>query len=245
MNEIIRPNAGEIVAATTDTVDSFQLVFSPAKPTLDWLRKLQPCLKWLDAHRDRLGSPLISELNDSKEHCAKHRDEARWRYDLIPDPYNLWLAQDRFHAAERESAAVDWLQAAVNLMLAGFPNARNVSEHYAAGIVDAIMDDPEVWQGYDPGFSCPVVVRAIREIKRGSKFVPTHAEFLELCQNHRQQFWRLRWDMDNLRSLRGNAERILINLGEIEDVPWGDDESWGEDDDQHHGDDGRDAGEPF
>ena len=101
-------------------------------------------------------------------------------------------------------------------MLAGFPNAKNVSEHYAAGIVDAVMDDAEVWQGYRPGFSCPVAVLAIREAKRSSTFVPTHAEFLQLCQNHRRQFRQWNYDLPDLCNLRDFAEAILINLGELQ-----------------------------
>jgi hypothetical protein len=46
--------SGEIVAATT--ADSFKLILSPAKPTLEIIRVMQPCFGWCDRHRDRLGN---------------------------------------------------------------------------------------------------------------------------------------------------------------------------------------------
>jgi hypothetical protein len=216
MNEVIRPTAGEITAAASPEVDSFALVFSPAKATLDMVRTMQPCLDWCDRHRTREGNITIQPLSTRKEFWATNRDNARFMFDLIPDQNDvLDKAMELFDAAEHEPAPIDWLQASVNLMLAGYPNAKNVSEHYAAGIVDAVMDDPEVWQGYKPGFSCPVVVRVIREVKRSSKFVPAHAEFLELCQNHRKQFRRWQIDLRFLHNLRDAAEAILMNLGEV------------------------------
>jgi hypothetical protein len=223
MNEIIHPNAGEIIAATPPE-DSFGLVFSPARPTLEMVRTMRPALHWCDRNRTREGNITVHPLNTRKEFWAKNRAKARFMFDLIPDQDEvLDKAQGLFDAAEHEPAPVDWLQAAVNLMLAGFPNARGVSEHYAAGIVDAVMDDPEVWQGYEPGFSCPVIVRAIREVKRSSKFVPTHAELLELCQNHRRQFRQWQYDLLHLHNLRDAAEAILMNLGELQYGHDGDD----------------------
>jgi hypothetical protein len=108
-------------------------------------------------------------------------------------------------------------------MLSTAPNAKGVSELYAAALVDSIMDDPEVWQGYRPGFSAPVIIRVMREIRRKNTFVPTIAEFLDLCQKHRQQFRRWQWDLLTLLNLRDDAEGILISLGEVEvepDEPW-------------------------
>lgn len=216
MNQIIRPSSGDIVAAAVPE-DYFALVFSPAKSTLDIVRTMQPCFAWCDKNRDRDGNLDVDHLDTRKAAWAKNREKARFRYGIIPDQTEvLAKAEHLFHAAEHEPAPVDWLRAAVHLMLAGFPNARGVSEHYAAGIVDAVMDDQEVWQGYAPGFSCAVTVRAIREVKRGSKFVPTHTEFLELCQKHRRQFQSWQWDLTRLTTLRDQAEAILINLGEVQ-----------------------------
>jgi hypothetical protein len=59
-------------------------------------------------------------------------------------------------------------------------------------------------------------VLAIREAKRSSTFVPTHAEFLQLCQNHRQQFRQWNYDLPDLCNLRDSAEAILMNLGELQ-----------------------------
>jgi hypothetical protein len=100
----------------------------------------------------------------------------------------LDTAADLFHDAEHEPAPADWMRIALDLMLASMPNAGKVSEHYAAGLIDSMMDDPEVWQGYKPGFSCPVLARVIREIRRACAFVPADKEFLDLCQKHRQLF---------------------------------------------------------
>jgi hypothetical protein len=214
MNELLRPNAGGIIVAATK--DSFQLVFSPAKPTLDMIRTMRPCLEWCDMNRTREGNLTVRPLNTRKEFWAKNQDAARSLYHLIPDQNDvLDKAHELFCAAEHEPAPLDWLQAAVNLMLAGFPNAKGVSEHYAAGIVDAVMDDPEVSRGYQPGFSVPVIVRVIREIKRTSKFVPAHAELLDLCQKHRDQFRTWQYDVRCLQSIRDAAECILLNLGEV------------------------------
>jgi hypothetical protein len=155
---------------------------------------------------------------------GENRDAARFYYDLIPDQTEvLDKAEDLFHAAEHEPAPIDWLELAIDLMLSTAPNAKGVSELYAAALVDSIMDDPEVWQGYRPGFSAPVIIRVMREIRRKNTFVPTIAEFLDLCQKHRQQFRRWQWDLLTLLNLRDDAEGILISLGEVEvepDEPW-------------------------
>ncbi|MET4788261.1 hypothetical protein ABIF64_000439 [Bradyrhizobium japonicum] len=213
MNQIIRPNTGDMIAPVPE--DYLQIVFSPARPTLDMIRTLQPCFNWCDKHRDSDGN-ITARISTQKGFREKNRDGARFLFDLIPDQTEvLNKADSLFHAAEHEPAPVDWIAAAINLMLAGFPNAKTVSEHYVSGIVDAAMDDEEVWQGYAPGFSTPVVVRTIREVKRSCTFVPAHAEFIELLQKHRQWFRSRQWDLLRLSDLRDRAEAILIGLGEV------------------------------
>jgi hypothetical protein len=185
-------------STTTGTADSFDLVFSPAKPTLDIIRTMHLCRTWCDGHRDRLGNIVgVERLDTRKDALVKNRDRARFFYDLIPDQtVVLDKAADLFQSAEYEPAPADWPRIALDLMLASMPNASKVSEHYAAGLIDSTMDDPEVWQGYKPGFSYPVIAQVVREIRRASTFVPAHAEFLQMCQKHRQLFRR--WQADLL-----------------------------------------------
>ena len=92
----LRPNIGGIIAAVE--VDSFGLVFSPAKPTLDMIRTMRPCLKWCDMNRTREG---ILPLNTRKEFWQKNQARARFAFDLIPDQNEvLAKAQGLFDAAE-------------------------------------------------------------------------------------------------------------------------------------------------
>lgn len=182
---------------------------------------MHPCLKWCDGHRDRLGNIIgVEQLDTRKNAWTKNRDRARFYYDMIPDQNAvLDQAADLFHAAEHEPAPPEWARIALDLMLASMPNAGKVSEHYAAGLIDSIMDDPEVWQDYNPGFSYPVIAQVVREIRRASTFVPAHAEFLEMCQKHRQLFRRWQYDVLFLHNMRDDAEAILISLGEVKVPP--------------------------
>jgi hypothetical protein len=215
MNKIIRPNTGEIVPAST--VDSFELVFSPAKQTLDMVRRLQPFFAWCERYRAQGNN--FEPLDTHKEAWARNRNKARFWYRNIPDQTEILAkATSLFYAAEHVPAPVDWLRAALELMLASSPNSKSVSEHYTAALVDSVMDDPDVWAGYRPGFSCSVIARVIREARR-SKFVLTHAEFLECCQKHRKIFKEWQWDLCRMEDLRDQAEAILINLGEVEVEP--------------------------
>jgi hypothetical protein len=51
-------------------------------------------------------------------------------------------------------------------MLDSVPGAQHISDAFRHGVVDSMFDDPEVWEGYSPGFSAPVIVRAVREARR-------------------------------------------------------------------------------
>ncbi|OKO72011.1 hypothetical protein AC629_38695 [Bradyrhizobium sp. NAS80.1] len=177
----------------------------------------RPTIASCDKHRHaRLGHLTVEPLKTCKAKWAENRDKARFYYDLIPDQDEvLDKAMTLYEAAEHESAPQDWLQLALDLMLASTPNAKGVTEHYAAALVDSMMDDPEIWQGHKPGFSAPVIVRTLREVRRASAFVPAHAEFISLCQKHRQQFNRWQLDLTTLHNIRDAAENILINLGEV------------------------------
>ena len=84
----------------------------------------------------------------------------------LPGSCALDRANILFDAAECQSAPAEWLLAMVNHMLAERPNARNVSEDYAAGIVDSMLYDEELHGDYEPGFSAPVLVAVVRELRR-------------------------------------------------------------------------------
>ncbi|HEY5034226.1 MAG TPA: hypothetical protein VIJ30_03790 [Candidatus Dormibacteraeota bacterium] len=80
---------------------------------------------------------------------------------------------------------------------------------------------------YRAGFSCPVVVSAIRQLRREQSFIPAPAEVLQACLKHRRGFRDLVWTMDVLIEVRANAEEVLVedkrqyreDFGDDEDEP--------------------------
>jgi hypothetical protein len=67
--------------------------------------------------------------------------------------------------------------------------------------------------GYSPGFSAPVIVRAVREARRQGG-LPAPGNFLALCTRHRSWFQHAQARMHDLLEIRQNAEDILIKLGD-------------------------------
>jgi hypothetical protein len=98
-------------------------------------------------------------------------------------------------------------------MLDSVPGAQHISDAFRHGVVDSMFDDPEVWAGYSPGFSAPVIVRAVREARRQGG-LPAPGNFLALCTRHRSWFQHAQARMHDLLEIRQNAEDILIKLGD-------------------------------
>jgi hypothetical protein len=94
-------------------------------------------------------------------------------------------------------------------MLDSVPGAQHISDAFRHGVVDSMFDDPEVWAGYSPGFSAPVIVRAVREARRQGG-LPAPGNFLALCTRHRSWFQHAQARMHDLLEIRQNAEDILI-----------------------------------
>jgi hypothetical protein len=126
----------------------------------------------------------------------------------VPETGLLEKAKQLFHDAERVPAPPAWYGLAFGTMLAGAPNAKNVPPAYTFGLIDSILYDEELQERYGPGFSCPVVVCAIRQLRRDTSFIPTPAEVLEACRQHRRKFRDLQWTVDVLMRVRQNAEEL-------------------------------------
>ncbi|WP_407152259.1 hypothetical protein [Bradyrhizobium sp. ORS 86] len=219
----IRPTTGQIAAL--NSVDKLQVVFSPARPTLETIKAMWPWLEWCGRHHNRIGGMTIELPETRRESCARNRDIARHYFDTIPDFPILDQARSLFDVAEHVPADDAWLPMAFDAMLMALPNAaKSVSAHTVSAYVDLILNDPEVWQGYKPGFSYAVMVRAIRQSMRENKFVPSPAEMVELLQKQRRQFLTWQHDVLWLHNARDRAEDILLNLGEIKFEGSGDDE---------------------
>jgi hypothetical protein len=92
------------------------------------------------------------------------------------------------------------------------PAAASVHDAYRCAITDAAYRDPEVWEGYLPGFSTAVVARSIREA-RLQDGVPSPARFLAMCLKHRTRFKRWSEDMNTLTALRYEVEDHLDEIG--------------------------------
>jgi hypothetical protein len=225
MSKIITTgNGGGIIPPDAD---AFTLAMTEAKPTLDHLHQLRDPFAWYDQNRNQLGGITLHQLDTRIVACAKNRDVARYLYDLIPDQNEvLDPAQDYFEIAECVPTTEANLHRVIGRMLNQMPNTKGVSDDYRLGLSDSIMYDPEIAEGYRPGFSMPVYVQVVREIRRTCEFAPSQARFIELCQKHRIIFRDRQRDLLQLHSFRDRAEAILMNLGEVKyDFP-DDEEGW-------------------
>jgi hypothetical protein len=186
--------------------DPFEVVFRPARPTLDVVVQMRTPLSWL---RRQKRPPL-----DVKR-ASQHRMEAIKRCELIPMDSDLYRAGRLFEQAEAEPAPELWIHLVLGIWLDSRPAAANIREAFRYGIVDSMFHDPEVWEDYLPGFSAPVIAQAIRADRRQDTGAPPSAGgFLVLCAKHRDQFRRWRADINDLLGIRQNAEDILIALGD-------------------------------
>jgi hypothetical protein len=220
MTKLVTTASGGITPGS----DAFAIALAEAQPTLDLLHALREPFAWCDENRDREGNITIRDLDTRKAAWAKNRAMARFLYDLIPDQNEvLDLAQERFRIAEQVPTTEANLHRIIGRMLNQMPNTKGVSDDYRLGLVDSLMYDPEVSGNYRPGFSMPVYLQVVREVRRSCEFAPAQAKFIELCQKYRTIFRDRQCDVFCLSSLRDDAESILINLGEVK-VPMDEDE---------------------
>ncbi len=216
MSNNIRPLTGKNIVqgdtgASSAVVDRFAQVFEVAKPTFDAVVKLRDARAWL-ADRQRYPRAMI-DLNGIVD---EDEDEAKARLALIPETEFLQEASQLFDDAVRKSAPEPWFHLVLGTMLASMPNAKNVAADYQFGIVDMLLRDEESWEnGCEPGFSAPVFVSAIRQVRREEEFVPSAAKILKACKEHRKRFRQLlEYDVAALIEVRENAEAVLRDWDE-------------------------------
>jgi hypothetical protein len=89
------------------------------------------------------------------------------------------------------------------------PASLGVRDAFRYRVLDSMYRDPATWDGYDaPGFSCAVIVQAVREAGRQDG-VPTPGGFIASCIRHREQFRQWNADTEKLLELRYEAEDYL------------------------------------
>jgi hypothetical protein len=191
-----------VAAPTTAISDPFTAILTPARPTLDAVAHLKPALDLLVKLQRRAVVGL--DLKDP----VRSIDEAERRLELIPPLSTLRQAAQLFEDARRIPAPAAWLHLAVGAMLAGMPNSANVSPFYRMGIVDSMLHDEE----FAPGFSAPVVIRAMRELRKATKFVPAPAELFDACKAQAQFLGEMRICTEQLASIRENAEAVVAEF---------------------------------
>jgi hypothetical protein len=191
--------------------DPFATVLRPAQPALDAIVQLKPSIDFIVANEKRRHFHL--DVRRSLEFA----DEAAERLKVIPPLAVLRQAERLFGDAERIPAPEAWLHVALGILLAERPNAGKVSPTYRFGIVDSMLYDEE----YAPGFSQPVVLRALRELRKASEFVPAPAEVLKTCARQKQSFGTLRLRTEQLIAVRENAEQILAEDRRLWEQDWG------------------------
>lgn len=200
---------GNQVAHRATIEDQVRIAFAPAKPTTDALSKLLPARNWLaeQQKRERYERYLLLDLEN--HYPCELLDEAKARLVTVPEMTVLENAKRLFHDAENTPAPWGWYALAFNAMLAAAPNTKNVAPAYVFGLIDAFQHDEELWEGYRPGFSCAVVVVALRQLRRDTNFIPTPAEVFQACLRHRRRFRDLQWTTDTLLQVRQNAEEVV------------------------------------
>jgi hypothetical protein len=196
------------VAGTSGIINRFAQVAEVAQPTLDAVATLRAARAWLT---DR---PSLADDDEA---------DAKARLALIPDAAFLQQAAQLFDDAVRKAAPEPWYHLVISSMLAGMPNAKNVAADYSYAVVDTILHDDEAWEsGCEAGFSAPIFVCAIRQVRREEEFVPSAAKILKACQDHRKRFKQLGFEVEMLMTVRENAEKALLPVerDDFSDVPF-------------------------
>jgi hypothetical protein len=217
--DIVSYRGGALGAAIINGVgaeDPFEIVIMPAKPVLNALIEMRKPLAWLNQQR-RSGRPIF------------HPNRAVELIDVIPNGDRIARAGALFLVAEEQPAPEQWLHVALGVMLDSEPGAVTVPDAFRCAITDGAYRDPAVWEHYDePGFSCAVVVQAIREARLQGA-LPSPGGFLKLCIKHRRQFRTWNADISTLLNLRWEAEdalekidpkRLLLDYNPDDEVPF-------------------------
>jgi len=213
MSQITKRTGSVATANSSTPSQQITTLFAPAAPALQAAQNLKPVFEWKQAQPEYSMHPMsVASLDRFRE---QNRAKAQKWMAAIPEDGILYRAHAVFGEAEFDPAPERWTSAAIGMMLELMPTADKVSPYYRAGLLDMIMNDPEVVGSYEPGFSYAVIVQTIREARRKSNFVPSAKEFLDLCIRHRKLFERYRIDTDRLITLRQNAEDILEATGDL------------------------------
>jgi hypothetical protein len=169
-----------------DSENPFDVVFRPAKPTLDAVALMREPLEWLNQRRNHRSFDLQEVLR------------------VLPPEDDIVGAKKLFWQAEQESAPEGWTGIALALMADAMPAAHRVSDSYICAIVDAIYHDAEGQSGHGRGYSFAVITRSVREALRMTS-LPIPGVFLDICFRNRRQFARWHADAAVLLSIRYDA----------------------------------------
>jgi hypothetical protein len=192
----------DVVASPTAIGDPFATIMVPCRPTLQAVVHLKPSVDWVIANN--CNPHLTLDLHRADEFL----DEADERLKLIPPIDVLQQAFQLFRDAERIPAEPGWLHIAIGIMMDSLPNAGRVSASYRFGIIDSIVYD----DAFAGGFSQPVVIRAIRELRKVQTFVPAPADFLKACMVEKRFFRESQMRTEQLVSIRENAEAVVAEF---------------------------------
>jgi hypothetical protein len=203
-----------IAATATMGEDPFEVVFQPAKPTLDAVIALRDPLAKLEKLRRAGLTPFDPQR--AVDLC---------RY--LPGEMDLLRAQVSLAEAERQSALEWWFHCTIGLMLQSMASGTECvpNDAYRCGLADSVYRDPEVWGDYGPGFSVSVIVRSIREARRREADTrPSAGWFLASCQRHREYFKTLAQDAETLLKVRYYMEDLprapAVQYDDDDDVPF-------------------------
>jgi hypothetical protein len=185
MNDLtVPPSVGVATLTSVTGQNPFDVLFQPAKATLDAIVQMRGAMAWLSRRRG-------SDSFDPSEFLK-----------VIPAEPDLLQAKELFRQAEHEPAPEAWTGIAVAMMVDSMPAAHRVSDAYVCSIVDGAYQDPEAWEDdYLPGFSYGVIARSIRQARRLDG-LPTPGAFLEICSRHRRLFKQWRADVMTLMGIR-------------------------------------------
>ncbi len=196
--DIIRhPGASNVAVATDDIEDRFAITFAPAQPVLDAMAQLRN-IRHFVAKRDQV-DPNRNQLFGFLQE----------QIELIPNMATLRKAKKLFHEAETVPAPEEWLFLAIGVLLAAAPNSGKIPTDYTFGLIHSIAQDEDLHWGYDVGFSFAVIAKAVQEVRRTCKYVPSAQEFLEACDRQRRAFRKLGVDVDLMIAVREEAEAVI------------------------------------
>jgi len=180
-------------------VNHWAQVIAVAQPTFDAIVKLQPAMDWReDTPRHMIAFNLIWDIDEV---------DLAERLAIIPPIEILKEAVQLFEDAVHKSAPGPWFILALGAMLRGMTNAANVAPDYSFQIVDILLHGHEAQErGCEAGFSPPIFIDALRQVRLETDYVPGPAAILKACKAHRERFRELAVTAETLLELRQNAD---------------------------------------